>query len=71
VVQKQINNFVQINCTDNFNTADVTTRLLMDFGCVPGDQKKRIRPNDIFVFYNDDEFRQITGIQEKMDATCK
>jgi len=54
MIQKQINNFVQINCTDNFSTADVTTCLLMDFGYVPGDQKKRIRPNDICVFYNDD-----------------
>jgi hypothetical protein len=54
MVQKQINNFVQINCTDNFSTVDVTTRLLMDFGCVPGDQKKLIHPDDICVFYNDD-----------------
>jgi hypothetical protein len=40
MVQKQINNFIQINYTDNFSTADVTPRLLMDFEYVPGDQRK-------------------------------
>ena len=53
MLQKQINNFVQINCTDYFSTADVTTRLLMDFGCVPGDQKNLYTVITFVCFYND------------------
>ena len=52
MVQKQINDFVQINCTDNFGTADVTTRLLMDFGCVSGDQQNLYTTHDICVIYS-------------------
>ena len=50
MVQKQINNFVQINRTDNFSTVDVTTRVLMDFECVPGDQQKSYTLT-IFVYF--------------------